>query len=180
MGLNDWIAVVALIATIIIAVITFWLNKVYRSRDSIKRFPPLNKKWSKPFFRLASEDEKSISRFVGFFDKVEMEVVELDLVVDDGGLIVVSRDKMENENILASDYLTIWQPYKELGNDVAGPSNSTGFCIRLVYNNDSDAGLYYQHGCWYLRGFFTVLPGFTNNGICEISLRVESVQPRNR
>lgn len=178
MDTSSWIGLVSVIVTVVIFLIGIWLNKTYRQKDSIKRFPPLNKKWAKPFFRLSSTDKKSISRFIGFFNQVDNELVELDLVVEDDALVNVSREMLENENVLASNYLTIWEPYAKLTEGVANSSNSTGFAIHIIYDENSDASLFYQHGCWYLKGFFTVLPGFTNQGICEISLRAERVQSR--
>ena len=102
MDTSSWIGLVSVIVAIVIFLITIWLNKSYRQKDSIKRFPPLNKKWAKPYFRLSSTDKKSVSRFIGFFNQVENELVELDVVVEDDALINVSREMLENENPLTN------------------------------------------------------------------------------
>ncbi len=149
----------------------------------VKRFPPEQAKWASPYFCLESSDPKSIRRFTDFLNGVDNEVIELDMVIreDEKELVFVSKEKMERDDVLASDYLVMWKPYREFeAGEYANASNSTGLALEIRYTPESDAALFYSHGCWYMKGFFTVLPGFTNQGVCSIPMRAEKVQSRKK
>lgn len=179
MSMSD-IGVWAGILGVIVAIIALWVGKKYRQKDHINCFPPKNKCWAKPYFRLSIKDDKSVKRFIDFINRVDNEIIEIDIVIDEdeAGLISVSRDKMENSNELSSDSFIIWEPYAALNNTSPNSSNSTGIQFDIIYTTESDAGLFFAHGCWYLKGFFTIKTGFTNHGICSIQLRAEKVQSR--
>jgi len=176
------LGVVATVVTIIAAIFkirtSIKQNKEIEERK-IPKFP--SEKMKDPYFRLESSSPKSIDQFIDFFNRVDNEIVEIDIVIceDEKGLIDISKEYLKNNDDLSSDYLTIWKPYREFSDDErANASNSEGFALDINYTSESDARLFYSHGSWYLKGFFTVLPGFTNNGVCSIRLRAEKVQRR--
>ncbi|MGQ2369713.1 hypothetical protein ACT53J_02615 [Citrobacter braakii] len=186
LDLDTLLTILKIIATLL--VILAWPFKVLLSRKKakaaaarkIKKFPL--GKVAEPYFRLESSNAKSVKQFKGFFDTVDHELIELDVVIceDELGLISVSRSRFDKVNELTSDHLVIWTPYRSFENgESAHAGNSEGFALNIIYTPESDASLYYSRGCWYLKGFFTELNGFTNNGVCSITLRAEKVQSRN-
>ncbi|HBR1761870.1 TPA: hypothetical protein L9M27_002006 [Klebsiella pneumoniae] len=183
--INQWVKPLQPVGVIISLIVAFFAIRTHRKKyqeiekKKISKFPP--EKMRAPYFRLENTDPKSIDQFIGFFDKIDNEIIELDVVVceDSNGFIDVSKEYMEKYHKLASDYLTIWKPFRLLSDDEkAGASNSEGFALKIIYTQESDASLSYRHGYWYLKGFFTVLSGDTSNGVCCIPIRAEKVQRR--